>query len=225
MALCDSLLPAIGFRCFGRHRHGRHVYAQTAGAHAWRRRGNPRPHRGLVHQAPSPSARRCHSCSAASGLCWAGVLRFSGSHRDSALEEASLERTRPAKFPASWEKYREFCSSRPPSATIGSKSIAEFNGLRPNSLRIGTGNLIRPCRELIRAIREFFRLIRESGADRDFTAAVNQMSDQLADDEQGCRRERSGSAGSSTCPNVTDGLLALGSAAQVRPEVTTAPAK
>jgi hypothetical protein len=25
------------------------------------------------------------------------------------------------------------------------------------------------------------------------------------------------------CPNVTDGLLALGSAAQVRPEVTTAP--
>ena len=65
---------------------------------------------------------------------------------------------------------REFCSSRPPSATIGSKSIAEFNGLRPNSLRIGTGNLIRPCRELIRAIREFFRLIRESRAGRDFTA-------------------------------------------------------
>jgi hypothetical protein len=57
-----------------------------------------------------------------------------------------------------------------PLETIGSKSIAEFNGLRPNSLRIGTGNLIRPCRELIRAIREFFRLIRESGAGRDFTA-------------------------------------------------------
>src|ERR1700731_4471545 len=57
-------------------------------------------------------------------------------------------------------EYREFCSSRPPSATIGSKSIAEFNGLRSNSLRIGTGNLIRPCRELIRAIREFFCLIR-----------------------------------------------------------------
>jgi|HubBroStandDraft_4_1064222.scaffolds.fasta_scaffold161416_2 hypothetical protein len=67
-------------------------------------------------------------------------------------------------------QYREFCSSRPPSATIGSISIAEFNGLRPNSLRIGTGNLIRPCRELIRAIREFFRLIRESRAGRDFTA-------------------------------------------------------
>src|ERR1700731_1887968 len=60
-------------------------------------------------------------------------------------------------------EYREFCSSRPPSATIGSESIAEFNGLRHNSLRIGTGNLIRPCRELNRAIREFFRLIRESG--------------------------------------------------------------
>src|ERR1700719_344757 len=68
------------------------------------------------------------------------------------------------KFPASR------CSSRPPSATIGSKSIAEFNGLRSNSLLIGTGNLIRPCRELFRAIREFFRLIRESRAGRDFTA-------------------------------------------------------
>ena len=44
--------PAPGARIprFGRHRHGRHVYARTAGAHAWRRRGNPRPHRGLVHQ-------------------------------------------------------------------------------------------------------------------------------------------------------------------------------
>src|SRR5580693_5019494 len=43
------------------------------------------------------------------------------------------------------------------------------NSLRSNSLRIGTGNLIRLCRELIRAIREFFPLIRESRAGRDFT--------------------------------------------------------
>jgi hypothetical protein len=60
----------------------------------------------------------------------------------------------------------------------------------PNSLRIGTGNLIRPCRELIRAIREFFRLIRESraGGDFDFTATLNRVSDQLAHDEQGAGR-------------------------------------
>src|SRR5689334_21830079 len=42
--------------------------------------------------------------------------------------------------------------------------MTEFNGLRSNSLRIETGNLFRPCRELNRAIREFIRLIRESRA-------------------------------------------------------------
>ena len=40
------------------------------------------------------------------------------------------------------------------------QKIPMRKGLRSNSLRIGTGNLIRPCRELIRAIREFFCLIR-----------------------------------------------------------------
>jgi molybdenum cofactor biosynthesis enzyme MoaA len=34
--------------------------------------------------------------------------------------------------------------------------------LRANSLRIGTGNLFRPSRELNRVIRELIRLIRES---------------------------------------------------------------
>ena len=43
-------------------------------------------------------------------------------------------------------------------------------GLRRNSLRIGTGNLFRPSRELNRAIREVIRLIRESCAGRHFTA-------------------------------------------------------
>ena len=35
---------------FGWSRHGWHVYARPAGAYAWRRGGNPRPHRGLVHE-------------------------------------------------------------------------------------------------------------------------------------------------------------------------------
>ena len=59
-------------------------------------------------------------------------------------------------------EYREFCSSGPPSATTGSESSIKFNGLRANSLRIGTGNLFRPSRELNRVIRELIRLIRES---------------------------------------------------------------
>ena len=37
--------------------------------------------------------------------------------------------------------------------------------LRANSLRIGTGNFVRPCRELNQAIREFIRLIREAPLD------------------------------------------------------------
>ena len=53
--------------------------------------------------------------------------------------------------------FRQWRSSSGPSrAAIGSECRAKYNSLRSNSLRIGTGNLIRPCRELIRAIREFF---------------------------------------------------------------------
>jgi hypothetical protein len=57
---------------------------------------------------------------------------------------------------ASREKYREFCSSGPPRAAIGSECRAKYNSLRSNSLRIGTGNLIRPCRELIRGHQGIF---------------------------------------------------------------------
>jgi len=65
------------------------------------------------------------------------------------------------KFPASRENTGNF-------VRLGLRRNAEpkYNNLQSNSLRIGTGNLIRPCRELIRAIREFFRLIRESPAGR-----------------------------------------------------------
>ena len=72
------------------------------------------------------------------------------------------------KFPLG--KYREFRSSGPSSATIGLESRAKYNGLRPNSLRNGTGNLFRPSRELNRAIREFIRRIRDSYVGRDFIA-------------------------------------------------------
>ena len=54
--------------------------------------------------------------------------------------------------------------------TIGLESRAKYNGLRPNSLRNGTGNLFRPSRELNRAIREFIRRIRDSYVGRDFIA-------------------------------------------------------
>jgi hypothetical protein len=50
---------------------------------------------------------------------------------------------------------------RPMARNLGIDSIA-YN---PNSLRIGTGNLFCPSRELNRAIREFIRLIRESSLD------------------------------------------------------------
>jgi len=73
----------------------------------------------------------------------------------------SLERTR-LEFPASWEKYRQFCSFRPPSATKGSKFVNNLNVLPSNSLRIRTGNFLRPYRELNWAIRELSDLIRES---------------------------------------------------------------
>jgi hypothetical protein len=54
---------------------------------------------------------------------------------------------------------------------IVSESRNKFNGLQPNSLRIGTGNLFRPSRELNRSIREFICLIRESRVlGRDLTA-------------------------------------------------------
>ncbi|HJY52150.1 MAG TPA: hypothetical protein VJ349_26425, partial [Stellaceae bacterium] len=38
----------------------------------------------------------------------------------------------------------------------------QISSLRVNSLRIGTGNFLRPCRELNQAIREISALIRES---------------------------------------------------------------
>src|SRR5207237_6109500 len=89
--------------------------------------------------------------------------------RDSPLEEAvSSELVSEAP---------KFCSSGPPSAAVGSQSSKQFNGLRRNFLRIGTGNLFRPSRELNRAIREFIRLIRESRAGRHFTSTLNRVSE------------------------------------------------
>src|SRR5207248_2572302 len=44
----------------------------------------------------------------------------------------------------------------------GSKKERCTRGLQANSLRIGTGNLLRPCREFKLAIREISAVIRES---------------------------------------------------------------
>src|ERR1700737_4737878 len=66
------------------------------------------------------------------------------------------------KFPASWEYTGYFVRRAPPEWIVRPESRAKFNDLRANSLRIGTGNLFRPSRELNRVIRELIRLIRES---------------------------------------------------------------
>jgi hypothetical protein len=59
----------------------------------------------------------------------------------------------PCIFPAS----REFGFRDEFGSLTGSQFSIKFNGLRCNSLRIGTGNLFRPSRELNRAIREVIR--------------------------------------------------------------------
>src|ERR1700682_5116836 len=51
----------------------------------------------------------------------------------------------------------------PRSADLGGREKGhEISFLRANSLRIRTGNFLRPCRELNRAIREVSAVIRES---------------------------------------------------------------
>src|SRR5580704_15108380 len=53
-------------------------------------------------------------------------------------------------------------SSRPRRRLGGSEKEHEISFLRANSLRILTGNFLRPCRELNRAIREVSAVIRKS---------------------------------------------------------------
>jgi hypothetical protein len=66
------------------------------------------------------------------------------------------------KFPASKGRNREFSPfglAKPPT---DAKYRSRSNDLRGNSLRIGTGNFLRPNRELNQRIREFSSQIRES---------------------------------------------------------------
>ena len=76
--------------------------------------------------------------------------------------------------------------SGPPSATIVSESRNKFNDLQPNSLRIGTGNLFRPSRELNPAHQGIYSL--DQGIPRFWAGfdcgTVNRVSEQL-EDEQG----------------------------------------
>src|SRR6476646_9463781 len=57
---------------------------------------------------------------------------------------------------------REFHRFGPRRRLRGSEKGHEINRLWVNSLRILTGNFLRPCRELNRAIREVSAVIRES---------------------------------------------------------------
>src|SRR5580693_3666549 len=59
-------------------------------------------------------------------------------------------------------EYREFHRFGPRRRLGGSEKEHEISSLRANSLRILTGNFLRPCRELNRAIREVSAVIRES---------------------------------------------------------------
>jgi len=59
---------------------------------------------------------------------------------------------------------------------MAAKKWRETRGLPVNSLRIGAGNFLRPCRELNRAIRESFALIREiamAGSGKRWIAPTN----------------------------------------------------
>jgi hypothetical protein len=66
------------------------------------------------------------------------------------------------KFPASRENAGNFIDSGLRGVSMVAKTRRQISNLRVNSLRIGTGNFLRPCRELNQAIREISALIRET---------------------------------------------------------------
>ena len=61
------------------------------------------------------------------------------------------------KFPASQGKYREFHSVRGSARVNGRQKRSRTRYLEANSLHIGTGNFLRPCRELNRGDQGNFR--------------------------------------------------------------------
>jgi predicted MFS family arabinose efflux permease len=75
MALCDSLLPALGFRALaGIAMAGMYMPGLRALTHGVKGATRARIAPGIP--APSRSARRCRSCSARSERCWAGAAHF-----------------------------------------------------------------------------------------------------------------------------------------------------
>src|SRR5205807_1484542 len=83
--------------------------------------------------------------------------------------------------------------SGPLGAIIGSESRAKFSHLRRNSLRLGTGNLFWPGRELNRVIRELIRLISEP---RDLAVISNSRKPSV----RTTRARRAGAGGSRASP-------------------------
>jgi len=72
MGLCDSLLPALGLPALaGIAMAGMYMLGLRALTHGVEGATRPASRPGIP--VPSPSARRCRSCSAASVLCWAGA--------------------------------------------------------------------------------------------------------------------------------------------------------
>ena len=69
----------------------------------------------------------------------------------------------------------------------------QLSALRANSLRIRTGNFLRPCRELNRAIREIFSLIRESALVHFFGICFDDKCDR-PDRPRLCREGEEGAA-------------------------------
>jgi hypothetical protein len=86
-----------------------------------------------------------------------------GSHKT--LRWRGQSRANPSlkpKFPASRENAGNFIDSGLRGVSMVAKTRRQISNLRVNSLRIGTGNFLRPCRELNQAIREISALIRET---------------------------------------------------------------
>ena len=85
-----------------------------------------------------------------------------------------------------------------PSPTTGrgrAGSDVRARSTRRGSLRIRTGNFLRPCRELNRTIREIFPLIRESAFVRFFGICFADKCDR-PDRPRLCREDEEGTAGS-----------------------------
>jgi hypothetical protein len=93
-----------------------------------------------------------------------------------------------------WPRHSPPTPTRPKTSPTSSHQKGhQLSALRANSLRIRTGNFLRPCRELNRAIREIFSLIRESALVHFFGICFDDKCDR-PDRPRLCREGEEGAA-------------------------------